>query len=180
MHTCAVTARAGEAAGTLPLEQRALLLAAAWLHDIGYAGPVQRAGTGEVVVPFHPLAGARFLQLHHWPPELAALVAHHSGAEQVGAVLGVEDLVQGHRIPREVEPVADALTWADQTTGPAGQAWTLEQRLDDMLRRHGDDSPNARAHADRAPLLRAAVERVESRRRALAGRHEGAPADQHR
>jgi putative nucleotidyltransferase with HDIG domain len=173
-HTCAVAARAGEAAGTLPAERRALLLAAAWLHDIGYAQPVQAAGGLTGTLSFHPVSGARFLQAHHWPPDLVALVAHHSGAAEVGAVLGLRHLVDAHPLRSEVEPVADALTWADQTTGPAGQPWTLEHRLRDVLQRHGDASPNALAHAVRAPLLRSSVDRVEARRKALAGPDERA------
>jgi len=57
----------------------------------------------------------------------------------------------------------DALTLADQTVGPAGQAMTLAQRMSDMLTRHGPDSPNARAHAERGPYIRAAAARVAAR-----------------
>ncbi len=39
----------------------------------------------------------------------------------------------------------------------------VEDRLADMLRRHGPDSPNARAHDQRAPVIRAAVERTRTR-----------------
>jgi hypothetical protein len=39
----------------------------------------------------------------------------------------------------------------------------VEDRLADVLRRHGPDSPNARAHAGRAPVIRAAVERTRMR-----------------
>ena len=40
---------------------------------------------------------------------------------------------------------------------------TFDQRVADMLDRHGPDSPNAAVHAERGPLLSAAVERVEQR-----------------
>ncbi|MCU7730081.1 hypothetical protein ODJ79_40740 [Actinoplanes sp. KI2] len=65
--------------------------------------------------------------------------------------------------PREETPVADALTYADQTVGPNGRVMDFEQRLEDMLRRHGPDSPNAKAQRQRTPRLRAAVRRVERR-----------------
>jgi len=42
----------------------------------------------------------------------------------------------------------------------------VEDRLADMLRRHGPDSPNARELAQRAPAIRAAVHRTELRLRA--------------
>jgi hypothetical protein len=62
-----------------------------------------------------------------------------------------------------IGPLPDALTYADQTTGPAGEPMAVEDRLADMLHRHGPDSPNARAHARRAPVIRAAVERTHMR-----------------
>jgi hypothetical protein len=40
---------------------------------------------------------------------------------------------------------------------------TVDDRIADMLRRHGPDSPNTAAHPMRGPLLRAAVARVERR-----------------
>jgi hypothetical protein len=39
--------------------------------------------------------------------------------------------------------VAEALTYADQTTGPDGHQMDVADRLAEMLRRHGPDSPNA-------------------------------------
>ncbi|WP_432560884.1 HD domain-containing protein [Kineococcus sp. SYSU DK003] len=167
IHSSAVAARAGEAAGTFPVPQRPLLLAAGWLHDIGYSPTVQDAVADSGPARFHPLDGARFLRARGWPAELAALVAHHSGAVHVAAVLGLAGPVRAHVVPAGLHPVADALTWADQTTGPAGQPWTLAQRLTDVLDRHGPDSPNARAHAARLPDLVGAVERTEQRRRSL-------------
>jgi hypothetical protein len=184
VHTRAVAARAGQAAGVLPIAHRPLLLAAAWLHDIGYSPLLKEAMTATAVgvSGFHPLDGARYLTVHGWPRPLAALVAHHSGAIHVAAALdalsaphtpaassavGVTEQVAAYTVPVALHPVADALTWADQTTGPTGQAWTLAQRLDDMLTRHGPDSPNARAHSRRALELAAAVQRTEARRRSL-------------
>jgi hypothetical protein len=61
---------------------------------------------------------------------------------------------------------ADALTYTDQTTAPDGQVMDVEDRLTEMLRRHGPDSPNARVHERRAPAMRAAVQCTEQRLRA--------------
>ncbi|WP_375406012.1 hypothetical protein [uncultured Amnibacterium sp.] len=60
-------------------------------------------------------------------------------------------------------PLADALSWADQTTGPGGETVTVEARLREMLARHGPDSPNALCNAERAPVLVAAVMATEAR-----------------
>lgn len=38
----------------------------------------------------------------------------------------------------------------------------VEDRIEDMLRRHGPDSPNVRCHAERGPALLAAVRATEA------------------
>ena len=92
-------------------------------------------------------------------------MAHHSAAGLVAAIHGLADPMGCFPAARYAwGPVADALTFADQTTGPDGE---VEDRLTDMLRRHGPDSPNARAHAQRAPAIRAAVRRTVQRLRAV-------------
>lgn len=58
-----------------------------------------------------------------------------------------------------------ALTYADRTTSPDGEPIDVEDRLADMLRRHGPNSPSAHAHPRRAPVIRAAVGRTEERLR---------------
>jgi hypothetical protein len=154
-HTQGVARRAAEACPAVPEADRPVLLAAAWLHDIGYAAPLQRSG-------FHPLDGACYLQEHAWPEPLAGLVAHHSAARFVAAVRGLAAELEAFPADRYASgPVADALTYADQTTGPTGERMDVEDRLAGMLRRHGPDSPNARVHDQRAPAIRAAVDRTE-------------------
>ena len=49
-HTCAVARRAAENAPTLPEHERPVLIAAAWLHDIGCAWRLTRTG-------LHPIDG---------------------------------------------------------------------------------------------------------------------------
>ncbi len=150
-HTRTVAARAAEAAEVLPAEQRPALVAAAWLHDIGYAEQVR--GTG-----FHPLDGARYLHQRGWPPVIAGLVAHHSGARFVAAVRGLETELADFADPVYCTgPLADALTWADQTTSPCGRPVDHAARMADMLHRHGPGSANAVAHPLRGPALVAAV-----------------------
>ena len=156
-HARAVASRAALAASVLSPDERPLLVAAAWVHDIGYAPAVRRTG-------FHPLDGALYLRDRGWPSTIVGLVAHHSGARFVAEVWGVGQLMRTFDANEYAYgPMADALTYADQTTGPDGAVVTIDDRLADMLRRHGPDSPNARAHALRAPALRAAVHRTERR-----------------
>lgn len=154
-HTIGVARQAEKVLGTLGTRGEGdVLLSAAWLHDIGYAAALRDTG-------FHPIDGARHLEAAGWPGRIAGLVAHHSAAWCVAQVRGLADEIS--HFPIEHSPVADALVYADQTVGPDGHVMDIEQRLADMLRRHGPDSPNAAAHPQRVPLLRAAVHRVEQR-----------------
>jgi putative nucleotidyltransferase with HDIG domain len=158
---CAGVARAArEIVDAVPNHDVDTLIAAAWLHDIGY-GPTARA-TG-----FHPLDGARFLRRRGWPLRVCGLVAYHSGAYFVAEELGLDGELR--EFGEERGPLADALTYADQTTGPFGERLPLGDRMADMLRRHGPESANARAHTRRGPYLRAIAQRVESRLLARAG-----------
>jgi hypothetical protein len=161
VHTSAVVRRARTVARALPTPAGATtLLVAAWLHDVGYAPAL--ADTG-----FHPLDGARWLTAHGWAPEIAGLVAHHSASRYVAEARGLGELMATYDAPSTYQgPVADALTWADQTTGPSGRAMDVQARLEDMLRRHGPDSPNARCHAVRWPAILSAVARTEATVRA--------------
>lgn len=156
-HTAGVARRAEVAAVTLtePGDVETLI-AAAWLHDIGYAAAVRHTG-------FHPLDGARYLDRLGWPPRVVALVAHHSDARSVAGLQGLSAELSAY--PREESPVADALTYADQTIGPNGRSMTLAERFADMLQRHGPNSPTAVAHPVREPALRSAVDRVQQRLR---------------
>ena len=65
----------------------------------------------------------------------------------VAAILSVVDrstvLVKGSVVSDGL--VMDALTFADMTTGPAGQPMTLEQRIEEVQRRYRSDNPVHRA-----------------------------------
>jgi putative nucleotidyltransferase with HDIG domain len=153
-HSAAVAARAHSLADTVPDDQRDLLVAAAWLHDVGYAEALRDTG-------FHPVDGARFLRSTRWEPSVCDLVAHHSGSRFVAVIRGLDSQLAEFAWAQNA--VSDALTIADQTIGPNGRPLSLEDRMQDMLDRHGPDSPNARAHPQRRAYFRAALERVSSR-----------------
>ena len=86
-HSIGVATRAKELAVTVPPAQRALLVASAWLHDIGYSPRLKRTG-------FHPLDGGTYLRDRGWEEELCALVAHHSGARFVPVERGFTQLLE--------------------------------------------------------------------------------------
>jgi hypothetical protein len=153
MHVQAVAEEARHVATILPAQDGDLLVAAAYLHDIGYAPSLNQFG-------FHALDGARFLHVRG-QERLASLVAHHSGARFEAEERGlVEELAA---FPVEDGPVMDALTFADMTTGPAGQPMTLDERISEIRRRYPPNDPVHRAIVRARPLLQAAVERTQAR-----------------
>ncbi|MFI5958691.1 HD domain-containing protein [Cryptosporangium sp. NPDC051539] len=153
-HSAGVAARAEQVAGTVDEADREILVAAAWLHDIGYARQTHDTG-------FHPLDGARYLRRQGAPGRLCSLVAHHSGARYVAEARGLT--AELAEFPLEVSALSDALTYADQTVGPHGRPYSVEQRLAEALDRHGPDSPQARAYLTRAPYLLGVAARVRQR-----------------
>jgi hypothetical protein len=150
-HTRGVAGQAQFLSTALDSELGTTLVAAAWLHDIGYARRLRETG-------FHPIDGARYLQRSGWPPEIYDLVAHHSGARFLAAAIGLEDALR--RYPFLIGPLSDALTVADQSTGPHGEHTTVERRLADQLRRHGPNSPYAQAYQQRGPYVRSCAFRI--------------------
>ena len=157
LHTQGVGGRAAELAATVQKPDRVVLIAAAWLHDIGYSPLIRDTG-------FHPLDGALYLRTEGWDERIAALVAHHSGARFVPAVRGLGSLMA--EFVFEDDEVSDALTYADQTVGPYGKRMTVQDRIEDAVKRHGPGSPNAQARIDRQPYLLSVADRVEKRLKA--------------
>ena len=152
-HVQAVADKARGLAAVLSAEDADLLVAAALVHDVGYAPSLNRLG-------FHAVDGARFLRAQG-QERLARLVAHHSGARFEAEERGlVEELAA---FPVEDGPVMDALTFADMTTGPAGQPMTLAQRIEEVQRRYPSEDPVHRAIVRARPLLQAAIDRTQQR-----------------
>ncbi|WP_432185037.1 HD domain-containing protein [Streptomyces tendae] len=154
LHTQAVAARAQEASAAVPEEDRDLLVAAAWLHDLGYAPELRDTG-------FHPIDGARHLESLGAPARLVRLVAHHSGAVYEAEQRGLTEELDVYE--REDSPVLDALIYADMTTGPAGQSFDFDRRIDEILERYAEGSEVHNAISKARPYLGAAVERTRAR-----------------
>jgi HD domain len=134
-----------------------LLVAAAFLHDIGYAPDLAH-------LDFHPLDGARYLQKLEAPDRLCALVAHHSCAWREAELRGLSgDLAEW---TDEETPLRDALWWADMTTSPNGETVSFERRIAEIQERYGPDDLVTFFIRQARPELQAAVERTEERLRA--------------
>ncbi|MFD0362673.1 HD domain-containing protein [Nocardia sp. GCM10030253] len=128
-----------------------LLIAAAWLHDIGYAPDL--VGTG-----FHPVDGAVFLREQGIPERICALVANHSCAQVEGRRRGI-----GIAWRDETTPLRDALWWADMTTTPDGSRTTVEDRVREVVARYGAEHVVALSLLEAEPELLSAATRTELR-----------------
>lgn len=150
-----VQAVAAEARRITPaLDDGELLVAAAVLHDIGYAPTL-------ATTKFHPLDGARFLQAQRMPARLCALVARHSCALKEAELRGCgADVAE---FPDEETPVRDALWYCDMVTGPDGQRLTVDDRLTEIQSRYGPESIVGQFIGIARPELVAAVDRTIAR-----------------
>ena len=102
-----------------------LVVAAAYLHDIGYAVPHTK---------FHPLDGAVFLQEWGWPDQIVQMVAYHTGAEIEADVRGLANELAA--IPRPDQSLIDAVTCCDMTTTPVGATCAPGERIEEILVRY--------------------------------------------
>jgi len=143
-HSAAVAAQAERVAGALDGRWGAVLVEAAWLHDIGYAPTVAVCG-------FHPLDGARWLRDRNWPDETCRLVAGHSRSLTEAALRGLRDELLGEFVPAPELPAA-ALAWADVTSMPDGCRCSLADRLSDILARYPEGPVRDATLANRAGL----------------------------
>jgi hypothetical protein len=155
-HVCGVAQQARRVSQALAPEDRPYLIAAAWLHDIGYAPDL---GT----TAFHPIDGARHLRsLGH--ERLARLVAYHSSARWEAEALGLAGELAA--FPHEDSATSDALTYCDMTTSPTGQRVTLADRLAEIADRYGAEHLVVRCLQRAHEHLAGAVEGTEQRVRA--------------
>ena len=160
-HVQGVARAAAEIAEGLAVD-RDSVIAAAWLHDIGYAPAVVDSG-------FHPLDGARHLRRAGWPELVCRLVAHHTGALVEAAMYGLADDLESE-FPDAASLERDVLWVADATTGPDGRRATVDERISEVVARYGPDHHVAAALRSSRDELLAAVLRIERRRLAQAAR----------
>lgn len=154
-HVQGVAALARELGRAFQPSDRDALVAAAFLHDIGYASSLHDTG-------LHALDGARYLRREGVDDRVACLVAHHSYAVAEAELRGLRDVLQGEFAP-ERSAVADALWYCDMTVGPDGQPAEASHRLTEIRHRYGSDHIVSQA-IDRAEAeLLAAVGRTERR-----------------
>lgn len=153
-HVAGGAGTAEQVAQLLPEAERPVLVAAAYLHDIGYAPELRRLGA-------HQLDGARWVSSHgaaYW--RLACLVAHHSESRFELARRGLSSELAAY--PREESVLMDTLVYCDLTTGPEGQPMTFEDRVAEVHARYGPGLISD-ALTEATPRLAAAVARTRER-----------------
>lgn len=132
------------------------VVAAAWVHDIGYAPALRDTG-------MHAIDGARALLRFGAPVDVVALVAHHTGALYEAEERGLSDQLGDLPVPEATD--LDALTLLDLMVGPAGGFTSPEDRIAEILGRYGADDPVHRAVTRSAPELLASAVRARTRMR---------------
>lgn len=153
-HVQGVAATTGRIAPELDPDHADEIVAAAWLHDIGYAEDLATTG-------LHPVDGARFAQEAGMPELVVSLIAFHTGAEFEARQRGL--LAELDNFAPPPRDVLDIVTYADMTTSPTGEPITPEDRVLEILSRYDESDPVHEAVSRSAPELLAAVARVEER-----------------
>ncbi|MGH9108672.1 MAG: HD domain-containing protein [Acidimicrobiales bacterium] len=129
LHSKAVASKAAELADRLRLPDGDVLVAAAYLHDVGYAPAVALTG-------FHPLDGGRHLR-QLGEDRLAVLAAQHGGSAEEAALRQLADAMA--EFHREESHVARLLDYCDLTIGPNGEDMSPDERLADVQNRYGPE-----------------------------------------
>jgi putative nucleotidyltransferase with HDIG domain len=125
-HVRGVAAAAEPMAAALATTEAEAVVAAAWLHGIGYAPSVRSTS-------FHPVDGAAFVRAEGFPAVVVSLVAYHTGAVFDARERGLSDALA--EFPEPPELLLDVLTCADMTTGPDGSRVRAKNRVSEILSR---------------------------------------------
>lgn len=155
LHVQQVAQQARWVAARVLAGDRDLLVAAAYLHDIGYAPSL--AATG-----FHPLDGARWIRDSGPGGRLGRLVAHHSCAIHEARLRGLDETLLAEFEPED-SATYDALVFCDMTTGPTGATVLFEDRIHEIRQRYGPDHAVTVALESAYPSLAACCARTVSR-----------------
>lgn len=152
-HIDAVAQLAERVARRLAPTARYPIVAAAHLHDIGYAPNLQHTG-------FHPIDGANFARAEGFPELVVGLIAHHTGAWSEALERGLGEELAQFRLPPK--PLLDILTYADLRCDSRGDSVPARERLAEVLDRYGPADPVHRAVKRSRRSLLAAAGRVEA------------------
>ena len=137
MHTQAAAAQALLVAAAVSPPERDLLIAAAWLHDIGYAAQLNETAFTRSTAPD---SCARSARPGHGPRR-----SQTTPRRPAREARGRRDQLEAE-FPRAGLLVSDALAYADMTAGPTGQRMTVPDRLVDIRLRHAAEPAPSTPH----------------------------------
>jgi hypothetical protein len=157
-HVQGVVRQARRVAVILPAGEREVLVAAAYLHDLGYAPSLALTG-------LHALDGARHLRAIG-QQRLAGLVAYHSGARGEAELRGLT--AELAEFEDEASAASMALTYCDMTTSADGEVVTFDERLADVERRYGPEHLVAQSLRRARPEVERCIGFVQGRLREVA------------
>ena len=155
-HVQGVARIASDVAPRLLSRDSDAVVAAAWLHDVGYSPSTSATG-------FHPVDGARFARSAGMPELVVSLIAHHSAAHAEAIERGLAAELAEFELPPS--DVLDVVTYADMTTAPDGGRIDAETRVREILDRYSTDDPVHSAVSRSSVELLASVDRVNERLR---------------
>ena len=154
-HVQGVAGRAAEFGDVHDHRTTRLLIAAGYVHDIGYAPSLHDTG-------FHPIDGARHLRRLGFHEHLVSLVAHHTCAALEAELWDLRHQLE-REFPWQPQLPHDELLYCDLTTDPTGRQISVPDRLADIRHRYGPDT-TVRRFVDRAePDLEAAALRAAAK-----------------
>ena len=155
-HALAVGRRAQGVVAAHQFPQPDLVVAAAYLHDVGYAAAATDTG-------MHQLDGARYLRGLGYEADLCRLVAHHTFALVEARNKGLDGALDAE-FPRpatlDLDAMLDVVTFCDLTTSHTGHPVTVDERFAGIYTRYPADHVVTRTMREVEPLARQAVERV--------------------
>lgn len=150
-HVQGVAKKAKEVSSILEENEKNILIATAYLHDIGYSKLINKTG-------FHPLDGAMYLN-SKGQKRLASIVAYHSEAQFEAKLRGLDTEISNFK--KEKSILSYALTYCDMTTNSKGFNVTFEDRLKDIFDRYDETTIINKAVHQAIPLLKLSFRNVE-------------------
>jgi hypothetical protein len=165
-HTLGVVRLVQESLAVVAPEERSVVLAAAYVHDLGHVRCLRVTGC-------HALDGAMYVRAAGHL-QLASMVARHSGARCEARLRGLEREMSAFAFTKS--NALDLLTYSDLKTDHRGRRCSVDERFEGIAIRYGKDHIVTRALRLAEPELRESVSRVESRLRTDSNRRRAVSA----
>ena len=111
------------------------LILATLYHDLGYSPQWNVTG-------FHPVDGAIAARDHGLGEDIVQAILYHSGSWREARLMcpDLDGYYASSCLMMEM-PLARAVTYCDLHTGPQGQGFALNDRLNDIRHRHATNKP---------------------------------------